>query len=278
MNYTAGTRPQVAKLIRDIENISDSDILYKYVEDIASFYTSDCKTEQRILMQYETDIKTLVNYYKYVYIRYVGYEPKTELEKAFQKPIIPDERYKIVVYNIRTTLEFLIQIASSNKIFLPLEKLEELGLKDVKHPNPISVHDLKEPSGEFKSKSFEEYWSEFQRNNKNARVKRVIESVYDSAISFYKAHGFVFDSDLPEIPDKLSRIFRFNKRTYKDFSNECEGKDLIGVANVYVKYAKNKLIDESKAIKPICTQFVSGGKEESMLYQKLRREIIKLIK
>ena len=39
MNYTAGTRPQVAKLIRDIENISDSDILYKYVEDIASFYT-----------------------------------------------------------------------------------------------------------------------------------------------------------------------------------------------------------------------------------------------
>jgi hypothetical protein len=266
MNYTAGTRPQVAKLIRDIENISDSDILYKYVEDIASFYTSDCKTEQRILMQYETDIKTLVNYYKYVYIRYVGYEPKTELEKAFQKPIIPDERYKIVVYNIRTTLEFLIQIASSNKIFLPLEKLEELGLKDVKHPKPISVYDLKEPSEEFKNKSIDEYWREFQRINKNARVKREIESVFDSAISFYKAHGFVLDSDLPEIPDKLKRIFRNNKKIYKDFSKECEGKDLIGVAEVYVKYVKNGCIEKTRSMKPIYNYFVSSDDNQYMTF------------
>lgn len=266
MNYTAGTRPQVAKLIRDIENISDSDILYKYVEDIASFYTSDCKTEQRILMQYETDIKTLVNYYKYVYIRYVGYEPKTELEKAFQKPIIPDERYKIVVYNIRTTLEFLILIASSNKLFLPLEKLEELGLKDVKYPKPISVHDLKKPSGEFKSKSFEENWSEFQRNNKNARVKRVIESVYDSAISLYKADGFVFDSDLPEIPEKLASIFRFDKHIFKDFSKECDGKDLVGVAKVYAKYVKNGLINKSRSMKPVYNHFVSSNNSQYMTF------------
>ncbi len=63
MNCPAGTRPQVAKLIRDIEKIDDFDILYKYVEEIASFYTSDSKTEQRILIQYETDIRTLVNIY-----------------------------------------------------------------------------------------------------------------------------------------------------------------------------------------------------------------------
>lgn len=278
MNYPAGTRPQVAKLIRDIEKINDPEILYKYVEDIASFYTSDSKTEQRIMAQYETDIETLVDYYEIVYILYVGFEPKTDLEKALRKPIPPDERYKMVVYNIRQALEFLIHQASANRIFLPLAKLEKLRLKEIKYPNPISVYNLKEPSENFKYKSFEEYWREYQRVNKNARVVRVIESVYDSAIGYYYAHGFEFDSDLPEIPDKLSRIFRFNKRTYKNFSKECEGKDLIGVANVYVKYAKNKLIDESKAIKPICTQFVSGGKEESMLYQKLRREIIKLIK
>ena len=278
MNYSAGTRPQVAKLISDIEKINDSDILYKYVEDIASFYTSESKTEQRVLTQYETDIKTLVNYYKMVFIRYVGYEPQTEVEKAFSKPIMSDERYRIVVYNIRTALEILIHQAASNRIFLPLEKLEELGLKEIKYPQSISLPNLKEPSEVFKSKTFEEYWREFQRINKNARVKRVIESVYDSAISFYKAHGFVFDSDLPEIPDKLARIFRFDKRIFKDFSKECEGKDLVGVAKVYVKYAKNKLIDESKAMRPILVQFVSGGKEDSKLYQKFRREIINLRK
>ena len=278
MNYRAGTRPQVAKLIKDIEKINDPDILHKYVEDIASFYTSDSKTEQRILAQYETDIKTLVDYYLNVYILYVGFEPKTDLEKVLRKPIAPDESYKRVVYNIRKALEFLIHQASANKIFLPLAKLEELGLKDIKYPNPISVYDLKEPSKNFKYKSPEEYWGESQRINKNARVVRVIESVYDSAISFYYAHGFVFDSDLPKIPDKLERIFRFDKHIYKDFSKECEGKDLVGVAKVYVKYAKNKLIDESRAMKPIFVQFVSGGKEDSKLYQKFRREIINLRK
>lgn len=266
MNYSAGTRPQVAKLISDIEKINDSDILYKYVEDIASFYTSESKTEQRVLTQYETDIKTLVNYYKMVFIRYVGYEPQTEVEKAFSKPIMSDERYRIVVYNIRTALEILIHQAASNRIFLPLEKLEELGLKEIKYPQSISLPNLKEPSEVFKSKTFEEYWREFQRINKNARVKRVIESVYDSAISFYKAHGFVFDSDLPEIPDKLRKYFRDNKQVYNDFRKECEGKDLYGVAEVYCKYSKSGRIVKEGSMRPIYNHFVSSNNSQYMTF------------
>lgn len=266
MNCPAGTRPQVAKLIKDIEKIDDSDILYKYVEEIASYYTSDSKTELRILMQYETDIKTLVNYYKMVNIRYVGYEPQTEFEKEFNKPIMPDERFKIVVYNIRQALDFLIHYAASNKVFLPLDKLEELGLKEVKYPKPIRVPDWKEPSEEFKNKTFEEYWREFQRINKNARVKRVIESVYDSAISFYKAHGFVFDSDLPEIPDKLRKYFRDNKQVYNDFRKECEGKDLYGVAKVYCKYSKSGRIVKEGSMRPIYNHFVSSNNSQYMTF------------
>ena len=266
MNYSAGTRPQVAKLISNIENINDPDDLYKFVEEIASFYTSESKTEQRVLTQYETDIKTLVNYYKMVYIRYKGYKPKTELERALNKAIPPDERYMVVVNNIRTALEILIHQAASNRIFLPLEKLEELGLKNVKYPKPISVPNLKEPSDKFKNKSFEEYWREFQRINKNARVKRVIESVYDSAISFYKAAGFVFESDLPEIPEKLASIFRFDKHIFKDFSKECDGKDLVGVAKVYAKYVKNGLINKSRSMKPVYNHFVSSNNSQYMTF------------
>ena len=44
MRPISGMRPPVAKLINDIERINDSEVLYKYIEDIASFYTSDYKT------------------------------------------------------------------------------------------------------------------------------------------------------------------------------------------------------------------------------------------
>ena len=62
MRPMPGMRPPVAKLIRDIERINDSDVIYEYVEDIVSYYTSDYKTEERILEQYEIDIKSLINY------------------------------------------------------------------------------------------------------------------------------------------------------------------------------------------------------------------------
>lgn len=266
MKCLPGTRPQVAKLIRDIDKIDDSDILYKYVEEIASYYTSDSKTELRILMQYETDIKTLVYYYKMVNIWYVGYEPQTELEKVFNKPIMPDERFKIVVDNIRDALDFLIHYAASNKVFLPLDKLEELGLKEVKYPKPIRVPDLKEPSEEFKNKTIEEYWREFQRINKNTRIARVIESVYDSAISFYKAHGYMFESDLAEIPAKLRRIFKDDKQIYNDFCKECEGKDLVGIAEVYAKFVKSGRIERARSMKPIYNHFVSSDDSQYMTF------------
>ena len=263
-----GMRPPVAKLIRDIERINDSDVIYEYVEDIVSYYTSDYKTEERILEQYEIDIKSLINYYNMAYMSYVGYEPKTELEKALRPKIEPNERYKIVVSNLRDAIDYLIYQASNFKIFLPLNKLEELGLKKVKLQKPIAIPKIDEVPENFKANTIEEYWKEFQRINiKNkGKVKRVIESVYDSAISFYKAHGFVFDSDLPEIPDKLARIFRFDKRIFKDFSKECEEKDLIGVAEVYVKYAKNGLINKSRAMKPIYNHFVSSDDSQYMTF------------
>ncbi len=236
MRSNIEARPKVAKLINEIERINNEDTLHQYVMEIASFYTSECKTDKRILEQYELDIKSLVLIYKLANDRYCGYRQKWD---DYSEEIIkPDERYKIVVDNILQALDFLIHQAASNKVFLPLEKLEELGLKEVKYPKPLCVP----------------IW--------NVRI----ESVYDSAIQFYKAHGFVFDSDLPEIPEKLARIFGFDKRIFKDFSKECEGKDLVGVAEVYVKYARNGLINKSRAMKPIFNHFVSSDDSQYMTF------------
>ena len=123
-----------------------------------------------------------------------------------------------------------------------------------------------EPSEEFKNKTLEEYWREFQRINKNARIARVIESVYDSAISFYKAHGYVFESDLPEIPTKLRRIFKDDKQVYNDFFKECEGKDLVGVAEVYAKFVKSGRIERARSMKPIYNHFVSSDDSQYMTF------------
>ena len=208
MKSMPGMRPPVAKLINDIERINDSDVIYKYVEDIASYYTSELKTEERIIEQYEIDVRTLVNYYNMVYERYVGYEPKTELEKVLRPRIEPDKHYKIVVSNLLYAIEFLIYQTANNHIFLPLEKFEELGLKNVKFPKAIVLPKIENVSTNFKANNLGEYWAEFQKINiKNkGKVERVIDSVYDSAISFYKANGYFVD--IPEIPTKFQRIFK----------------------------------------------------------------------
>ena len=275
MRPIPGMRPPVAKLINDIERINDSEVLYKYIEDIASFYTSDYKTEKKIIEQHETDIKKLVCYYNMVNERYVGYEPKTELEKALRPKIEPDKRYGIIVSNLRDAIYYLIHYAASNKIFLPLEKLEELGLMNIKHNRPIVVPKIDEVPESFKANSIEEYWKEFQRvNAKNkGKFERVIESVYDSAISFYKAHGYIIN--IPEIPQKLQRIFKYDKKIYHRFCKECEGKDLEGVALLYIEYVKAGHIDKDRAMKPIYHEFVSKDDSQYMTFTRRIPESLK---
>ncbi len=175
-------------------------------------------------------------------------------------------RYKHIVYYLQEALTGLIHMAASNNVFLPLEKLYKLGLKGVKHPMAIPIYDTKEPSEEFKNKSFGEYIDEWRRINKNVKVSRVIESVYDSAISFYKAHGYMFESDLAEIPAKLRRIFKDDKQIYNDFCKECEGKDLVGIAEVYAKFVKSGRIERARSMKPIYNHFVSSDDSQYMTF------------
>jgi len=141
MRVPIGTRAQIAKFITDIESINDPDVVYEYVRDIASFYTSDNKTDERILIQHEKDLEVLVRLYNICNQFYYGHKPLNELDYEIK----PDGRYKKAVINSRYALEFLIYEAAENKVFLSVDKLEKLGLKNIKR-RTIKIHNLKEVS------------------------------------------------------------------------------------------------------------------------------------
>ena len=277
MNPIPGMRVPVAKLIRDIENINDFDVLYKYVEDISFFYTSGSNSLERVLDQYEIDLRMLVQYYNRVYVNYAGYEPKTELEKVLYPAIKPNAQLKVVVSNLIKCLEFLVQYAASNKIFLSLEKLEEIGLKNVKLLQPQIVPKVDNVPANFECKNMEERVDEFRRINvKNkGKVERVIESVFDSVIGFYKAHGYIIN--LPEIPKKLQRAFKYDKQNYWKGIQRFKDKDLKEVA---LEYQKADYIEKSNTIKPIFREFVAkpkGVKDNTKEFDKLYQEFYRIL-
>jgi hypothetical protein len=270
MRVLPGTRPQIAKLIKDIEGINDSDTLYEYVRDIASFYTSEHKSRNEILIQHEMDIEVLVRYYN-IYNDFLnGYKPQNELERQMNLYREPNPRYEPVVSNIRQALEFLIWESSKLKIFLPIETLESLGLRSIRK-RPLKIYQFKEVS--HKCNTFYEEWKEWQKINRDAKVECVIANLYDVAIRFYKVDGYIVE--YPDIPKDLQRIFRFNKENYWDFCERCKGEKLEGVASVYdsVDY-----LDKSGAERLILRYFVTtlidpnmDKKEENKYYMRFRR-------
>lgn len=268
MRVPLGTRAQIAKLITDIEKIDDPDIVYEYVRDIASFYTSDNKTDERILIQHEKDIKVLVNLYNVCSQFYYGHEPQYE----FDITIKPDARYKQAVINCKYALEFLIYEAAANMVFLSIDKLEKLGLKNIKRKT-IKFHNLKEVS--YKGNTFAERLKEFRETVKDATSEYVDESFYDYAINFYKMNGYIFE--YPEIPKELQKIFNKDKKLYWDICNQCKGKNLESVAQVY---SKAESLNKSNAMRPFLRHFVTrlidpnmSKDEETKYYQQFRRAL-----
>ena len=269
MRVLPGTRPQIAKLIKDIEGINDSDTLYEYVRDIASFYTSEHKSRNEILIQHEMDIEVLVRYYN-IYNDFLnGYKPQNELERQMNLYREPNPRYEPVVSNIRQALEFLIWESSKLKIFLPIETLESLGLWNIKRKTFPQMNPVPK---EFDDKSFKEWLEEFRKRNPNFHGT-ITESLYDYAIHFYKMYGYIVE--YPDIPKDLQRIFKYNKENYQDFCDRCKGKDLESVALVYdsVDY-----LDKSRAERVILRHFITNlidpqmeRKQEDKYYQRFRR-------
>lgn len=262
MKAMPGTRLQIAKFINDIENINDSDIIFEYVREITSFYTSEYKSRNEILTQHEMDIEVLVRHYNIYNDLLKGHEPQNELERQMNYYWKPNPQYQPAVSNIQQALEFLIWESSKLKIFLPIEKLDKLGLKNIKR-RTIKLPNFKEVT--HKCETFEEELKEWRKINKDAKSEYVIESLFDYAIHFYKMNGNIIN--YPDIPQKLARIFRYDKKICWEFCNECKGKDLEGVAIIYRKYWDAGRIDVRSG-KPIFNEFVTTKKNQYMKFMR----------
>lgn len=266
MRVPPGTRAQIAKFITNVESINDPDVVYGYARDIAAFYTSDYKTDERILIQHEKDIEVLVRLYNMCNQFCYGHIKINELDYEIK----PNSRYEQAVINSRYALEFLIYEAAANKVFLSIDKLDSLGLKNIRR-RTIKFYNFKEVSDECKSTG--KYLKEWCNINKDAKIEHVTESLYDYAIHFYKMNGCLME--YPDIPKDLQRIFKYNKENYQDFCDKCKGKKLEDIARLYdsVDY-----LDKCRAEKVIVRYFITNlidskmeSTEEDKYYQRFRR-------
>lgn len=198
MRPISGMRPPLAKLVLAAERLKEvGEIYYNYVLDIASYYVSEVKTKEDIVCQFRADIELMIQQYLLAK-RLSGNDE--ELNREYKTYGITDicviKDFEKTMRTISVALELLIREAANQKVFIDIETLESLGLRNIKSEIIL-----------YKS-----------------------HSLMDSVFTQYKIHGYI--KPVPEWTDKVRQCFQRRKH-YEDFYSKCIGCSPYEIADNY---------------------------------------------
>lgn len=230
-------RKPVEKVIKQARNIyRDSDTLVEYVKEITYYYSSEQKTREDILQQFYEDIKHMVGSYN---TAYSFADPKGEMvesAKKFEVDYPVDKSFLEDMRGISEALHYLFWITSKKKLFLSVEQLEELGLRDISLENAIS------------------------------KITH-IRSVYDAAIRYYIREGYLpegYTKPVPDPPTKVLHCFQSCYRDYEDFYRASVGCSLEKIAENFYNSSMNKgYLLEFNRFKALYDFFVNPDKDSA---------------